>query len=165
MTQPMFYPELTKAMVTTLSAWQELIATHTNYLDNENCPYTFEQIELLKRIFVNQSDVDRKVEELEDELYDDDDQPDLEQESIRLFKDMKAFKTTIPKSDTTEMATTFRTLVSLMEKIIDLQERSRGLKHFTEFRSLIFDTLDRYLTPQQIAEFLEEVKTKLQIDE
>lgn len=165
MAQPRFYPELSKLVLTNLSAWKQLSETHADYFDNENCPYSHEETKILKSIFVDGRSQEQKEQDLEDELHDDDDVPDLEQESLRLFKDMKKFKRSLSAADTTEMATTFRTMVSLMEKIIDQKERASGIKHFAEFKGFIFDTMERYLTPQQISEFMDDVKTKLQITE
>ena len=59
------------------------------------------------------------------------------------------------------MTSTFRTMVSLMEKILDVQERASGIKQFGVFKNFILDSMERYLSPTQKAEFVEEMKFKL----
>lgn len=158
MTQPRFYPQLTPAFIIAISSIAELIKVHPDYLDNTACPYSEKDLRILKDVFFKDSG------DLEDDLHDDSDIPDMEKESLRLFKDMKTFKRSLSNQDTAEMATTFRTMVSLMEKILDQRERASGLKHFEVFKNFIFETLDRYLTPQQINDFLEDSNKLLHID-
>ena len=71
---------------------------------------------------------------------------------------MKDFKSKLSTSDTSEMTSTFRTMVSLMEKILDVQERASGIKQFGGFKVFILDSMERYLSPQQKSEFVEEMK-------
>lgn len=165
MAQPMFYPELSKLTKTNLAAWKELIAKHPDYFDNPDCPYSHEDIQLLKSIFINEKTQQQKEDDLDNELYDDGEDVDFEAEALKLYKDMRGFKNTLGNTNTSEKATTFRTMVSLMEKILDQQERASGIKHFTAFKDTIFDTLDRYLTPQQIHEFMEDVQKTLQLED
>ena len=165
MNQPKFYPEFNPALKTTLNTWKKLIESDSEYLDNELCPYTPEEVELLTIMFGSQSQnlsedpnngtgiaaIDLATDEI----------PDFETEALSLYRDMKIFKGKLSSSDTSEMTSTFRTMVSLMEKILDVQERASGIKQFGVFKNFILDSMERYLSPTQKAEFVEEMKFKL----
>lgn len=164
MTQALFYPEITPELKSKLSMWANLIEANPDYLKHEECPYTHDEVELLQKLAPTQTAPNTDpYEALEDEL-DNGEMPDFEQESIRLFKKMKTFQSGLSKSDTSEMTSTFRTMVSLMEKIITVQERAAGINHFGDFKQFILDSMDRYLSPTQKSEFVDEMHLKLHQD-
>jgi hypothetical protein len=150
-----YYPELTPALFTTLNTWKKLIEEDATYLDDESCPYESNEIELLRLMFM-QPDAGTAIAPLNPE--DPYEIPDFETEALGLYRDMKDFKSKLSTSDTSEMTSTFRTMVSLMEKILDVQERASGIKQFGGFKVFILDSMERYLSPQQKSEFVEEMK-------
>ena len=103
------------------------------------------------------SDLENQVETTEDL----ESIPDFETEALQLYRDMKTFKNSLNHGDTSEMTSTFRTMVSLMEKILDVQERASGIKQFGVFKTFILDSMERYLTPQQKTEFIDEMQLVL----
>lgn len=159
MSQPKFYPEFSSSLRTTINTWKKLQEANPEYFDDPDCPYSFEEVELLKSVFTHTSNTQLTLAPDQDPL--DDEDPDLEQEALQLFRDMKTFKKTLSNSDTSEMASTFRTTVSLLEKILDVRERASGLKQFSDFKVFILDSMERYLTPQQKTEFIDEMKLTL----
>ncbi|GFD70955.1 hypothetical protein KUL113_03750 [Tenacibaculum sp. KUL113] len=150
-----YYPELTPALFTTLNTWKKLVQDDPTYLDDESCPYEQNEIELLHFMFATP---DAGTQIAPTNYEDPDEIPDFEKEALRLYRDMKDFKSKLSTSDTSEMASTFRTMVSLMEKILDVQERASGIKQFGGFKTFILDSMERYLSPQQKSEFIEEMK-------
>ncbi|GFD77297.1 hypothetical protein KUL118_01590 [Tenacibaculum sp. KUL118] len=159
MKTPKFYPEFTPNLFTTLNTWKKLIQDDPTYLEDEDCPYEPNEIEFLALLFSPNSNDGMTV--AAQEIEDLDSIPDFETEALQLYRDMKSFKTALNKSDTSEMTSTFRTMVSLMEKILDVQERASGIKQFGVFKTFILDSMERYLTPQQKSEFIDEMKLVL----
>lgn len=159
MKTPKFYPEFTPNLFTTLNTWKKLIKDDPTYLEDEDCPYEPNEIEFLTALFSIQTDAGITV--ADSELEDLDSIPDFETEALQLYRDMKTFKNSLNHGDTSEMTSTFRTMVSLMEKILDVQERASGIKQFGVFKTFILDSMERYLTPQQKTEFIDEMKLVL----
>lgn len=155
-----YFPPFADNLMTALASWQQLMAMNPDYLSHPDCPYTPEQVELLDSIFSKAGL--KKTQDEQDESLDLDEAPDIEKESIRLFNKMKTFQNSLRNSDTSEMATTFRTMVSLMEKILAIKERAEGVNNYSKFKTLILDSLDRYLEPSQRAEFVDKLKDTLQ---
>lgn len=160
MTTELFYPEFTPELKSKLSTLSMLIENNPDYLQNDACPYTHDEIELLKKLAPSVETQKSPYEQLDDDL-DDGVLPDFEAESIKLFKEMKNFKRTLSSQDTAEMTSTFRTMVSLMEKILTVQERAAGINQYNEFKNHILDAMDRYLEPAQKSEFVEDLNAKL----
>jgi hypothetical protein len=129
------------------------------YLDDDDCPYGYEVIQKLKLMFEDTAGIDSLEEELEE--LDSLDEIDFEIETKKLFRDIKRFKRTLSNADTSEQVQTFRTMVTLIEKMIESQERASGIKQFNVFTSLVMDSMDRYLTPQQKTEFLTAIEITL----
>lgn len=155
MAQPKFYPDFPPALFSTLNTWKKLIQEDTTYLEDDTCPYEPNEVELLQELFSDSPNGTSIAPNIPEDL---DEVPDFETEALQLYRDMKEFKNKLSTSDTSEMTSTFRTMVSLMEKILDVQERASGIKQFGGFKSFILDSMERYLSPQQKSEFVEEMK-------
>tara|TARA_X000001388_G_scaffold52616_5_gene38367 strand:- start:3711 stop:4196 length:486 start_codon:yes stop_codon:yes gene_type:complete len=158
MQQPKFYPELSPALRTTLNTWKKLIESDPEYLNDEDCPYSGPDIDLLKSLFES---APKATSVTASDVEDPNEVPDFEIEALQLYRDMKNFKSDLNARDTSEMTSTFRTMVSLMEKILDVQERASGIKQFGVFKTFILDMMERYLDPSQLSEFVDEMKLKL----
>ena len=155
MAQPKFYPDLPPTLFSTLNTWKKLIQEDPHYLEDDTCPYEPNEVELLQELFGNPASGTSIAPYIPEDL---DEVPDFETEALQLYRDMKEFKTKLSTSDTSEMTSTFRTMVSLLEKILDVQERASGIKQFGGFKTFILDSMERYLSPQQKSEFVEEMK-------
>lgn len=150
----MFYPDIPNIDTVTdsLKLIQRQLADDPSVLHREECPYPPEFVELVMTTLHS-----KKVDD-NTETFDDDGEIDIETESTELFRAMKRFKSDLSMSDVNERASMFRTLTSLLEKLINVKERSSALKNFDKFQTAIFDTIDQYLTAQQRTEFLDRIK-------
>lgn len=153
----MYYPEITNVdnVTTTLKLLVRKLEEDPNYLNHPDCPYPSDFIDFIESTLPNVSDP--SVESISE-----DEEIDIAREATVLFNDMKAFKKDLQSGDIAEKASMFRTLTSLMEKLINVRERASAVKNFEAFEHIIFETIDSYLSPQQRTEFLDrlaEIKT------
>jgi hypothetical protein len=159
MKQAMFFPAFTDEIQRNLSIWRQVMRNNPTYLADPECPYTDAQILLLEDVFKNTQPSSENS--LQQELDNASSEINIESEAKAIYREMKAFKNALDITDVTEKASMFRVTTSLLEKLLDMAERAKGIKKFEEFETLILNTMDRYLDPQQKAEFVDEVSKLL----
>lgn len=86
---------------------------------------------------------------------------DIETESRHLYNQMKTTMKTISNMDTGEKVQLFRVATQLLEKLLSLQEKAVGVEQFSQFKTYIMRSMDRYLTPVQKSEFVSEIEAIL----
>lgn len=159
MANPLFYPEFTPEMQRNLNLWEKFIENSQTYLSDPECPYTETQILLLQKLF--QKTQLKTTDDVLLEGADDTSDLDIEVESRKLYQEIKTFRSNLSIDDVSEKASMFRVASSLLEKLLEIMERSKGVKQFEQFQALIINTMDRYLDPQQKSEFVEEINNLL----
>lgn len=82
---------------------------------------------------------------------------DITAESKFLYKQLKTTLQTIDKMETNEKVQIFRTATSLQEKLLALSERAEAVDQYTQFKNITIRYLEKYLTPVQLNEFVNEV--------
>lgn len=157
----MHYPTITPEIFTTLSTLAAMTKSHRTYLTSDDCPYDAKTLILLEKIFVPE---EKEAISAQEVALLDLDSIDLSQETLTLYNEMRTFKQTLSAEDTTEKMGTFRVMVTLMEKILVIQERSSGVVNFKSFKELMLDSMDRYLSPTQKTEFIDSVQETLQTE-
>lgn len=159
LTMSKHYPEMDALSIQKIVIIKNMMENDPMYLDDDDCPYGYEVVEKLRNII----ELPAATVYLEDDLEELDnlDEIDFEIETKKLFRDIKRFKQTLSQDDTSEQVQTFRTMVTLIEKMIESQERASGIKQFNAFSALVMDSMDRYLTPTQKTEFLESLEVTL----
>lgn len=145
------FPNFSRETQAFLSIISSLLQNDPGSLDVPECPYSVEQLELLKSVFLTSSAGSPSLESLADEEIN----IDIEKEAKQLFRDMKTFKTSLSSDDSSEKVQIFRVLSSLLEKLLEMAERAKGVKQYEQFQALVLDAVDRYLTPQQKSEFVD----------
>ncbi len=82
---------------------------------------------------------------------------DITAESKFLYKQLKNTLQVVEKMETSEKVQIFRTATSLQEKLLALTERSEAVDQYSQFKNITIRYLERYLTPVQLAEFVDEI--------
>ena len=132
-----------------LIPFQVIIEGMSRYPDyfGKDCPYS----ESVKDFFINLKA--RVVVEGSSDLWND-----LEVESKALYEELKAFGSVLAADQTTEKMSHFRTRAQLMEKILGIIERARGLKNYSEFQNAILGVLEDELTGEQRTNVIEKLR-------
>jgi hypothetical protein len=149
-----FYPpQLTPDVVWALKSLKNQIQENPDILDSTDCTYAEEDrvflAELLGGVLVHV-----EAGDVVDE--------DIEQETLRLYEELKTFGKGLDPDDNSERNTYFRLSVSLLEKLLTLQERAVGIKQFKEFKEAVITILEDQLDPSQRTEFIEKLKESTQ---
>lgn len=82
---------------------------------------------------------------------------DITAESKFLYKQLKTTLETLSSMETSEKVQIFRTATALQEKLLALSERAQAVDQYTQFKAITIRYLEKYLTPVQLNEFVEEV--------
>lgn len=150
----MYYPPIPNEAdtVSALKFISRKLKEDPDFLSGPKCPYSSELVNWLQDTLVPQqiNNVDTPLVLTED--------IDIELESTTLFREMKTFKTDLSKADVNEKAAMFRTMTSLMEKIINIKERASALKNFGLFEQLMLDAIDNYLEPKERTALLDSLE-------
>lgn len=83
---------------------------------------------------------------------------DIAAESANLYQTLKTTLKTIDKMETNEKVQILRTATSLMEKLLNLQEKAVAVAQYAQFKNIVMNMMDRYLNPVQIAELVSELE-------
>jgi len=147
-----YYPELTPDVKKFLTLVPKLMQTHADYLTHPECPYE-EEVVLLQRLFAPQN---QELNPKNIEFYLNKD-IDIAEESQALYWEIKTVKANMGTDETSEKVAVFRLMTTLLEKILTLKEKAEGLEHFEQFKTMIINTLDRYLDSQQKSDFCQQM--------
>jgi hypothetical protein len=149
-----YYPELKnpKSLASALKLIARKLREDPNFLSGPECPYPLELVECLQdTLVVKQINIVEEAIDLNVTI-------DTELEATTLFHEMKVFKKDLAKSDVNERAAMFRTMTSLMDKILNIKERSSTLKSFAAFEQIMLDTIDSYLEPKERTDLFDRLK-------
>lgn len=161
-----YYPEIKTSDVEALRNIRIIIENllqHPDYLDNTACTYSPE-VKLLLKSFIpeNTQPVAQEIEKTANP-----DEFDLLSTSLEVINELQLMKGSLKSMATNEKISTYRLLVSQLEKVTELMRQSQEIDHYKQFKTTLFNTLERHLSPAQISEFIEdfqdEVKDKNKI--
>ena len=153
-TSDRFFPPLSPEAAQTVVTILKLVAGDAGYLLDEACPYPGDLKVAMRAVALVKAD----------EVVEGMDKWDrLEHEAQQLFNSLK--KTKINETgDMSDQMAYYRTMTSLLEKLVSLQERAAGLKQMSEFQNAIIQFLDELCTPDQRTNLMERLK-KVQISD
>lgn len=137
-----FYPEIDPWPLQVIS---ENLRENPMYLEDPECPYSDD----VKRFFRDRVETASEVT-LED--------LDLEEETLGLYRDIKESRENFNTDDHAERNSYFRTATTLLEKLLVMQERATNVRQVSRFYEVVLGTLERYLEPDQITTFRNELK-------
>jgi|SRR5688500_340332 len=149
-----FYPKLDEATLKNLDIVRQLAQAHPGYfLESE---YSSQTNTLLQEWFTTRLPVSGTVPEIH--MDDRDPWEMLYEESKNLFFSLKAANLK-GSGDVNEQNSYFRTATALLEKLVSLQERAKGLKEIGEFQRTVMEVMDSVLTANQRALVMERFNT------
>lgn len=156
------YPRITPTMEEALIQLAEMYSTHSDFLTHPDCKYPLAVKNALATLTArNTINLPKNSPKSEITLDDEEfsaEEVDIHQESTSLYQKLKVFMKNTDKMETSEKAQIFRTATALLEKLLTIKEKSSGIQKYEDFKALVMNTLDRYLTPVQITKFIEELE-------
>lgn len=153
---PLVFPNITPTSEKAIVELAKFLNGRVEHLDQPNCKYSAQLKRAIRAI--------AKLQEAPPQIQAQDvGDIDITYESKALYTSLKNTLLIVDKMETNEKVQIFRTATALLEKLLTLQEKAEAIDQFSQFKDIVMNTLDRYLSPVQIAEFvseLEELKTK-----
>lgn len=146
------YPNITPKAEEAIIALAKCYQSWDNFLDHKDCRYS----PSLKEAIRQMSEQPIDTSELDAELANQD--VDIARESRVLYHKLKTTMNKVDGMETNEKVQIFRTATSLLEKLLTLQEKASGIAQYEHFKNLVMETMDRSLTPVQVADFVEQLK-------
>lgn len=154
--QAAYYPPLTAPQQQAFDIILRLAKENPDYLDDS--PYTPEFQQLVRSLLnTNPTPGTRSAADFT-ALADNGGELSIEVESENLYRQVKNFSSTISHADVAEKAAMFRVSTQLLERLLVAKEKSVNIAHYEQFKMLVLDTVDRFLTPQQKSIFLDDIK-------
>lgn len=139
-------PQLDEKMIWTLGVIARGLAGDPSYLEGSDYPAEIQA--MLKPRFIDRpfvaSDID--VEAL-----------DVPSEIEKLFRDLKETREGFATNDSSEKIAYFRIAVSLLEKLVNLNERANNVRRIGNFHNTVLAVLTEFLEPTVITK----VRTRL----
>lgn len=126
--------------------------TH-DYLEDECCPYSAEVVLHLKNLLTSPTPSMEEPKEsntinVSQEPFDP---VKLCEEQIR---DLQALKNESKSLSTSEKIQTYKLISTQLEKLTDVKKDLERVEEYQRFKTVLFETLERYLSPSQIGEFM-----------
>ena len=122
-----------------------------NYLIDPSCPYSATIQLLLSKLCVPVVSHEAVSENPVLEIID------LPTECRQLISDLKGLKGQMNALSPNEKISTYRLMVTQLDKLIEMEHRAEDVSQYRQFKSQLFECLDRYLSPAQISEFLDDL--------
>lgn len=122
-----------------------------NYLMDPDCPYSAQVQLLLGKICIPSVSQEHITQNTELEIID------LATECRQLISDLKGLKGQMNALSPNEKISTYRLMVTQLDKLIEMEHRAEDVAQYRQFKSQLFDCLERYLNPAQISEFLDDL--------
>ena len=153
----LLFPNLTPTSVKALVELAKFLQGSVDPLDHPSCKYPPEAKRAIRAIAKLQEvspvqNVQTQADATED--------IDISAESKALYQSLKTTLNAVDKMETNEKVQIFRTATALMEKLLSLQEKAAAVESYVQFKNTVMNTLDRYLSPVQVSEFISELEAE-----
>lgn len=171
------YPTFTPKAQESLLILQKILLKNPEALTSKDCPYpkklkdtlnvllvigaTRSNPEQVKMLIESQKKENTPIEQNESEL---DEEIDIDKESRRLYNQIKGKMANLDRMETSEQLQLFRTATTLLEKLLNVNERASNVEKFNDFKKFIIESMDRYLTPSQKTEFVDLIDETLSVN-
>ncbi|ASV43957.1 hypothetical protein [Pseudoalteromonas phage KB12-38] len=165
------YPTFTPKAQDSLILLQQILLKNPDALTSPDCPYPKklkdalniilvigatrsdpEKVQQLLNAQTPNEDANAKAEQDEALL---DEEINIDKESKRLYNKIKGKMDNLERMETSEQLQLFRTATTLLEKLLNVNERASNIEKFENFKRFIIEAMDRYLTPAQKTEFVD----------
>lgn len=150
-----YFPRIDTDCVAPISLVLRKIEEDPTYLDDPECPY----LDQMKDMLTGMRALRGETEEF------DAMDVDLEKEISTLYKELSDFGRGLTGDDNSERNTYFRLSVSLLEKLLVLQERAAGLNNFRQFVNGVMNIMEDQLSPDQRTNIVERLNVILHGEE
>ena len=153
------YPDMSAKLLTPLRVVREMLLKDPNYLSAAECPYDADIKSLLRLLAPEKPSEDQSDHTFlgrtgtKTEV--------LELETAELYVDLKNLKDDLKEQDVKERVQVMKTRASLLEKLIDLIERSKTVRSIEEFQSAVLRVMEDELTGDQRERVMAELRAIL----
>lgn len=155
----MFYPIISEDAVLAINLARSYIEKEgPEWLDKRECKYS----QTIKKFLLETSagvvaapggDLDVP------DLFEGNDEPEvLDRQIQKILNRMDAMEAQLGGMEPNEKLAFFKTRTTLLEKLINLREKTTNLKEMSDFKAKIIGFLDEICTPDQITNLMERLK-------
>lgn len=150
-----FYPPLPERAAWAVDIILQNMAQDPEYLAYS--PYSREELAILERL-TGGAAARRAADADEIEVVGEGKWARLESESNKLFKSLTEFSSKLNERDNAEQMAYFRTATSLLDKIVNIQERAANLKQISMFHDTVLRVMEDVLDAGQRTEVMTQLK-------
>lgn len=166
------YPSLDEKAEWALGVIATLASENPDYFTNQDCPYEGRTLILLQSMCAVPAEVEgdgkpevplheQAKQQLAQVVNMDEMETTIEQDLMTVLTELKLYGKTLTNSDNTERMSYFRTVTSLLEKLVALRERAAGVKQVKEFESAVLGVMEDVLTSEQRTQVMDQLRSIL----
>lgn len=150
---PTFYPSLREETILALNVVVQNLEQDSNYLDNTDCPYS-DPIKnfFRKKISVSGSNI---VVDVFEKAEGETDLDKIREQIVAVINDLEDFGRKLTIADSTDKMGYFRTKTALIEKLVNMQERTFNIKEINDFRNTLLGFMNEVLTKDQVTQLMQ----------
>ena len=146
MTDQINYPSIDDGYLTPLRVLRLLYKSNPDLFDRPECPYSGDQVVFLRGLIEGGSE----PVERESFLAKADDKYEALGEQIALtLEDIRTLEGNLNKLDQRDRVQFLKAKPGLLEKLIELQERTTNMRSLSEFMKRVYTFIDKEMTPDQ----------------
>lgn len=134
------YPEISESALWPLKTIATQLKEDPSYLSDPACPYP----DVIKQLFTGA--LVRSIDPAATEAAAGEE--DLEENLKSLWRDLKAFGSTLKAGDEAQRVSYFRAATAILEKLVKLQADAFSVKRQKEFEAWVFAFLEDHCTPE-----------------
>lgn len=154
MSEPITYPSIDDGLLTPFRVLRLLHRANPDLLDRPQCPYTDDQKAFL-RAMIEGGGVE--VERTSFLANADDPYVALEEQIALTLEDIRTLENNQNKLDQKDKVQFLKAKPALLEKLIELKERTTNMRTLSEFMKKVYAFIDRDLTPDQRTSLMQAV--------
>lgn len=158
-----FYPEISEEYLTPLMIVLNSVREYPDYL-GRGCPYSSQVKQSLWSVLNNASTTVDNAPVASYLGHHTDKWSAVELERVALYQELQDLRTSFEAGDTTEHLQTIKTMVTVLDKLTEIGERSKWMKEVAAFRKYMLDIMENVLTPDQRTEVMAKAKAILMVE-
>lgn len=149
-----FYPTVKDETILSLNVVVQNLEKDPNYLENTDCPYSDTVKAFFKRKIEHNGSSNIAIDLFEKEEGETD-LDKLKEQIQAVINDLEDFGRKLTVSESTDKMGYFRTKTALIEKLVNMQERTFNIKEINDFRNILLGFMNEVLTKDQVTTLMQ----------
>lgn len=154
MAEQITYPAVDDGLLTPFRVLRLLYVANTDLFDRKDCPYTDSQKTFLRAMLGGDHSTEDRVSFLASA---EDPYMALKEQIALTFEDIRTMEKSQIRMDQKDKIQFLKAKPGLLEKLIELEERSTNIKTLSDHMKTVYAFVDKVCTPDQRTQLMQDV--------